>query len=86
MNDFSCSSQLAQFQEFLLRANKYNCLRMAGDGGAIDRKLILVEVRLHFQLNLNPMLLYFTHSAISIRFILIVKYSDCRILSQCKRL
>ncbi|XP_056233062.1 cell cycle checkpoint protein RAD17 isoform X1 [Seriola aureovittata] len=43
MNGFSCSSQLAQFQEFLLRANKYNCLRMAGDGGAADRKLILVE-------------------------------------------
>uniref|UniRef100_A0A3B4X8F0 RAD17 checkpoint clamp loader component n=1 Tax=Seriola lalandi dorsalis TaxID=1841481 RepID=A0A3B4X8F0_SERLL len=33
----------SQFQEFLLRANKYNCLRMAGDGGAADRKLILVE-------------------------------------------
>uniref|UniRef100_A0A4W6E5M2 RAD17 checkpoint clamp loader component n=1 Tax=Lates calcarifer TaxID=8187 RepID=A0A4W6E5M2_LATCA len=39
----SLISQLGQFQEFLLRANKYNCLRMAGDGGAIDRKLILVE-------------------------------------------
>ncbi|XP_041854577.1 cell cycle checkpoint protein RAD17 [Melanotaenia boesemani] len=38
-----CSSQLAQFQEFLLRANKYNCLKMAGDGGATDGKLILVE-------------------------------------------
>ncbi|XP_072244679.1 cell cycle checkpoint protein RAD17 [Leuresthes tenuis] len=37
------SSQLAQFQEFLLRANKYNCLKMAGDGGATERKLILVE-------------------------------------------
>ncbi|GLD68250.1 cell cycle checkpoint protein RAD17 [Lates japonicus] len=43
MNGSSCSSQLGQFQEFILRANKYNCLRMAGDGGAIDRKLILVE-------------------------------------------
>uniref|UniRef100_A0A4W6E6X5 RAD17 checkpoint clamp loader component n=1 Tax=Lates calcarifer TaxID=8187 RepID=A0A4W6E6X5_LATCA len=43
INGSSCSSQLGQFQEFLLRANKYNCLRMAGDGGAIDRKLILVE-------------------------------------------
>ncbi|XP_070760506.1 cell cycle checkpoint protein RAD17 [Enoplosus armatus] len=43
MNGFSCSSQLTQFQDFLLRANKYNCLKMAGDGGATDRKLILVE-------------------------------------------
>ncbi|XP_044051212.1 cell cycle checkpoint protein RAD17 isoform X2 [Siniperca chuatsi] len=43
MNGLSCSSQLAQFQDFLLRANKYNCLKMAGDGGATDRKLILVE-------------------------------------------
>ncbi|KAK2837067.1 hypothetical protein Q5P01_014279 [Channa striata] len=43
MNDFSYSSQLAQFQVFFLRANKYNCLRMAGDGGATDKKLILVE-------------------------------------------
>uniref|UniRef100_A0A8D3DSR8 Cell cycle checkpoint protein RAD17 n=1 Tax=Scophthalmus maximus TaxID=52904 RepID=A0A8D3DSR8_SCOMX len=40
---FSCGSQVAQFQEFLLRANKYSCLRMAGDDGATDRKLILVE-------------------------------------------
>ncbi|KAF3696260.1 Cell cycle checkpoint protein RAD17 [Channa argus] len=45
MNDFSYSSQLAQFHEFFLRANKYNCLRMAGDGGQdTDKKLILVEV------------------------------------------
>lgn len=43
MNGFSYSSQLAQFQEFLLRANKYNCLNMAGDGGTTHRKLILVE-------------------------------------------
>ncbi|KAM3850280.1 cell cycle checkpoint protein RAD17-like, partial [Diretmus argenteus] len=43
LNGFSCSSQSAQFQEFLLRANKYNCLQMAGDGGTTDRKLILVE-------------------------------------------
>uniref|UniRef100_A0AAQ5YXJ4 AAA+ ATPase domain-containing protein n=1 Tax=Amphiprion ocellaris TaxID=80972 RepID=A0AAQ5YXJ4_AMPOC len=40
---FSCSSQLSQFQEFLLRANKYNCLKMAGDGESTDMKLILVE-------------------------------------------
>ncbi|TNN28193.1 Cell cycle checkpoint protein RAD17 [Liparis tanakae] len=37
--------QLAQFQDFLLRANKYNCLKMVGDGAATDGKLILVEVR-----------------------------------------
>ncbi|XP_029915986.1 cell cycle checkpoint protein RAD17 [Myripristis murdjan] len=37
------SSQSAQFQDFLLRANKYNCLQMAGDGGSSDKKLILVE-------------------------------------------
>ncbi|XP_028990751.1 cell cycle checkpoint protein RAD17 isoform X2 [Betta splendens] len=43
MKDYSCSSQLAQFQDFLLRANKYNCLRMSVDGGAAERKLILVE-------------------------------------------
>ncbi|XP_026167411.1 cell cycle checkpoint protein RAD17 isoform X2 [Mastacembelus armatus] len=43
LNSLSCSSQLVQFQEFLLRANKYNCLRMLGDGGTADRKLILVE-------------------------------------------
>uniref|UniRef100_A0A8C9XLN7 RAD17 checkpoint clamp loader component n=1 Tax=Sander lucioperca TaxID=283035 RepID=A0A8C9XLN7_SANLU len=43
MNGFPCSSQFTQFQEFLLRANKYNCLKMVGDGGTTDRKLILVE-------------------------------------------
>lgn len=37
-------SQVVQFQDFLLRANKYNCLKMVGDGGASDHKLILVEV------------------------------------------
>ncbi|XP_054457330.1 cell cycle checkpoint protein RAD17 [Anoplopoma fimbria] len=42
-NGLSFSSQLAQFQEFLLRANKYNCLKMLGDGAATDRKLILME-------------------------------------------
>ncbi|XP_039660103.1 cell cycle checkpoint protein RAD17 isoform X2 [Perca fluviatilis] len=42
-NGFPCSSQLTQFQDFLLRANKYNCLKMLGDGGTTDRKLILVE-------------------------------------------
>lgn len=39
-------SQVVQFQDFLLRANKYNCLKMVGDGGASDHKLILVEVRI----------------------------------------
>ncbi|XP_040051018.2 cell cycle checkpoint protein RAD17 [Gasterosteus aculeatus] len=42
-NGSSCSSQLVQFQDFLLRANKYNCLQMVGDGEATERKLILVE-------------------------------------------
>ncbi|XP_068461408.1 cell cycle checkpoint protein RAD17 [Clinocottus analis] len=43
-NGFPCStSQLAQFQDFLLRANKYNCLKMLGDGAAADGKIILVE-------------------------------------------
>lgn len=37
-------SQVVQFQDFLLRANKYNCLKMVGDRGASDQKLILVEV------------------------------------------
>lgn len=40
----SCSSQLAQFQEFLLRVNKYKCLKMKGERGAAEIKLILVEV------------------------------------------
>ncbi|KAL0978993.1 hypothetical protein UPYG_G00179030 [Umbra pygmaea] len=42
-NGFHSSSQTGLFQEFLLRANKYNRLQMAGEGGASDRKLILVE-------------------------------------------
>ncbi|XP_005733693.1 cell cycle checkpoint protein RAD17 isoform X3 [Pundamilia nyererei] len=42
-NGFSSSSQSSQFQDFLLRANKYNCLKMAGDGGVAHNKLILVE-------------------------------------------
>ncbi|XP_013856669.1 cell cycle checkpoint protein RAD17, partial [Austrofundulus limnaeus] len=36
MNSFSYSSQLVQFQDFLLRANKYRCLKMAGDEAAAD--------------------------------------------------
>uniref|UniRef100_A0A6Q2ZA59 AAA+ ATPase domain-containing protein n=1 Tax=Esox lucius TaxID=8010 RepID=A0A6Q2ZA59_ESOLU len=42
-NGFYGSSQTGLFQEFLLRANKYNRLQMTGEGGASDRKLILVE-------------------------------------------
>ncbi|XP_061585648.1 cell cycle checkpoint protein RAD17 [Cololabis saira] len=42
-DDGVCSSQLGQFREFLLRANKYNCLKMAGDAQATGKKLILVE-------------------------------------------
>uniref|UniRef100_A0A1A8BCA5 RAD17 homolog n=2 Tax=Nothobranchius kadleci TaxID=1051664 RepID=A0A1A8BCA5_NOTKA len=42
-NGFSYSSQLTQFEEFLLRANKYKCLKMISDEGTTNRKLILVE-------------------------------------------
>ncbi|XP_053085173.1 cell cycle checkpoint protein RAD17 [Pangasianodon hypophthalmus] len=42
-NSFHSSSQTAAFQEFLLRANKYNRLQMSGDDGAQERKIILVE-------------------------------------------
>lgn len=44
-NIFHSSSQTAAFQEFLLRANKYNRLQMSGDDEAQERKIILVEVR-----------------------------------------
>lgn len=40
---FSSSSQSSLFQDFLLRANKYNCLVMAGEGQTLHGKLILVE-------------------------------------------
>ncbi|KAM7018557.1 cell cycle checkpoint protein RAD17 [Tautogolabrus adspersus] len=43
MMDSTSSSQLSQFQDFLLRANRYTCLKMTGDEGASDRKLILME-------------------------------------------
>nr|XP_057926113.1 cell cycle checkpoint protein RAD17 isoform X5 [Doryrhamphus excisus] len=43
MNIFPSSSQSTQFQEFILRANKYNPLKMMGDGSAPNMKLILVE-------------------------------------------
>ncbi|KAL7836280.1 hypothetical protein AOLI_G00275640 [Acnodon oligacanthus] len=42
-NSFHGSSQTGAFQEFLLRANKYNCLQMSGDSQAQNRKIILVE-------------------------------------------
>uniref|UniRef100_A0A3Q2YH24 RAD17 checkpoint clamp loader component n=1 Tax=Hippocampus comes TaxID=109280 RepID=A0A3Q2YH24_HIPCM len=42
---FPGTSQSAQFQEFLLRANKYNCLKMVGDARSTGMNLILVEVR-----------------------------------------
>ncbi|XP_060764020.1 cell cycle checkpoint protein RAD17 [Neoarius graeffei] len=42
-NSFHSSSQTAAFQEFLLRANKYNRLQMSGDDGTQERKIILVE-------------------------------------------
>lgn len=41
--DFSCNSQLAQFQEFLLRVNKYKCLKIKGEREAGEKRLILVE-------------------------------------------
>uniref|UniRef100_A0A3P9MB82 RAD17 checkpoint clamp loader component n=1 Tax=Oryzias latipes TaxID=8090 RepID=A0A3P9MB82_ORYLA len=43
IDGFTYSSQVTQFREFLLRAYKYGCLSMAGDGGAAGKKLILVE-------------------------------------------
>lgn len=43
LNGMSGGSQVQQFQDFLLRANKYKCLQMTGDGEANNRKLILVE-------------------------------------------
>lgn len=44
MNGLAYSSQSTQFREFLLRANKYNWLKIVGDDGTTDKKLILVEV------------------------------------------
>ena len=40
------SSQLSQFQQFLLRADKYNSLDIFGN--VAPGKIILVEVLLHF--------------------------------------
>uniref|UniRef100_A0A8B9GPB1 RAD17 checkpoint clamp loader component n=1 Tax=Astyanax mexicanus TaxID=7994 RepID=A0A8B9GPB1_ASTMX len=42
-NSFHGSSQTGAFQEFLLRANKYNRLQMTGDTQSQNRKAILVE-------------------------------------------
>ncbi|KAL2091972.1 hypothetical protein ACEWY4_011770 [Coilia grayii] len=42
-NGFQGTSQTGAFQEFLLRANKYNRLQMTGDSKGTDRKVILVE-------------------------------------------
>ncbi|KAJ8262961.1 hypothetical protein COCON_G00154180 [Conger conger] len=42
-NGFHGVSQTAEFQEFLLRANKYGRLQMLGDGLTSGRKVILVE-------------------------------------------
>ncbi|XP_061744490.1 cell cycle checkpoint protein RAD17-like [Nerophis ophidion] len=41
--NMNSSSQSAQFQEFLLRANKYTCLKMVGDVRPPGMKVILVE-------------------------------------------
>ncbi|XP_041643812.1 cell cycle checkpoint protein RAD17 isoform X2 [Cheilinus undulatus] len=43
MDSTYSTSQVTQFQDFLLRANRYSCLRMSGDGRSSDRKIILVE-------------------------------------------
>lgn len=43
-NRFHGSSQTGLFQEFLLRANKYNRLQMSGEKTSEDRKIILIEV------------------------------------------
>lgn len=43
-NGLYCSSQSAQFKDFLLRANKYNWLKIVGDDESTEKKLILVEV------------------------------------------
>ncbi|XP_039767220.1 cell cycle checkpoint protein RAD17 isoform X4 [Ornithorhynchus anatinus] len=40
---FPTRSQMTVFQEFILRANKYNKLQMVGDSLDTDKKLILVE-------------------------------------------
>ncbi|KAF4113382.1 cell cycle checkpoint protein RAD17 [Onychostoma macrolepis] len=42
-NSFHGSSQTGLFQEFLLRANKYNRLQMSGEKVTEDRKIILIE-------------------------------------------
>ncbi|XP_068167072.1 cell cycle checkpoint protein RAD17 [Antennarius striatus] len=42
-NGFPSSTQVSQFQDFLLRANKYNCLKMFGEEEAAEKKFILVE-------------------------------------------
>ncbi|XP_072771381.1 cell cycle checkpoint protein RAD17-like [Nerophis lumbriciformis] len=41
--NMNSSSQSAQFQEFLLRSNKYTCLKMLGDVRPPGMKVILVE-------------------------------------------
>uniref|UniRef100_A0A663F9M8 Cell cycle checkpoint protein RAD17 n=1 Tax=Aquila chrysaetos chrysaetos TaxID=223781 RepID=A0A663F9M8_AQUCH len=40
---FPSQAQAALFQDFLLRANKYNKLQMLGDSSENDKKLILIE-------------------------------------------
>ncbi|XP_066459033.1 cell cycle checkpoint protein RAD17 [Eleutherodactylus coqui] len=40
---FTSQSQAALFQDFLLRANKYNKLQMVGESLSSDRKLIIVD-------------------------------------------
>ncbi|KAM6230237.1 cell cycle checkpoint protein RAD17 isoform 2-T2 [Porphyrio hochstetteri] len=42
-NDLGIQAQADLFQDFLLRANKYNTLQMLGESSKNDKKLILVE-------------------------------------------
>lgn len=50
---FPSQAQAALFQDFLLRANKYNKLQMLGESSGNDKKLILIEVSENFYDNLD---------------------------------
>lgn len=50
---FPSQAQAAIFQDFLLRANKYNKLQMLGESSGNDKKLILIEVSENFYDNLD---------------------------------
>lgn len=46
-------SQIAVFNDFLLRATKYSKLQMLGEDLTTDKKIILVEVRTAFKILLE---------------------------------